>query len=159
MQDMFNASPELGYYRRQQYQSGWQDMLDIIISGIAENAGDGDRRHFLNLMGSHLARRFPMARAETVGDLEDRLNRLWSGFHWGYVQLRPAQDSLTLLHYAFPAAAAGARESQWITGLAAILEGAYAEWLLAQGGQSHVPLRWLQDSADGMMTFSYRNGA
>ncbi len=158
MQDMLNTSPELGYYRRQQYQSGWQDMLDIIISGIAENAGEEDRRQFLNLMGGHLARRFPLARAETVGDLEDQLNRLWSGFHWGYVRLQPTQASLTLLHYACPTAAAGAGESQWITGLAAILEGAYAEWLSAQGGQPHVPLRWLQDSAEGMMSFSYRNG-
>lgn len=158
MQDMLNASPELGYYRRRQYQSGWQDILDIMISGIAENAGDEDRRQFLNLMGSRLAQRFLMAQAQTVGDLEDELNRLWAGFHWGYVRLQPAEASLTLKHYAFPAAAAGADESQWIAGLAAILEGAYAAWLVAQGGQSHVALRWQQDSAEGVMTFSYRNG-
>ncbi|WP_213991328.1 cellulose biosynthesis protein BcsD [Sodalis sp. dw_96] len=158
MQEMLNASPELGYYRRQQYKSGWQDMLDIMISGIAENAGDEDRRQFLNLMGSRLAQRFPMAQAQTVGDLEDQLNRLWAGFHWGYVRLQPTESSLTLMHYAFPPAAAGADASQWIAGLAAILEGAYAEWLVAQGGQSHVALRWQQDGTEGVMTFSYRNG-
>ena len=155
---MLNDSPELSYYRRQQYQSGWQDMLDIVISGIAENAGDEDRRQFLNLMGHRLAQRFPMAQAQTIGDLEDQLNRLWYDFHWGYVRLQPTDASLTLMHYAFPPAAAGADESQWIAGLAAILEGAYAEWLLAQGGQSHVALSWQQDSAEGVMTFSYRNG-
>ncbi|XBS69683.1 cellulose biosynthesis protein BcsD [Acerihabitans sp. KWT182] len=153
---MLNAS-ELGYYRRQQHTSGWQDMLEIMLSGIAENAGDEDRRQFLNLMGSRLAQRFPLAQAQTVGDLEDALNRLWSDFHWGYVRLQPTEASLTLMHYAFPAAADEAQASLWIAGLAAILEGAYAQWLASQGGQSHVALRWQQDSADGVLTFSYRN--
>lgn len=158
MQDTLATSPELDYYRRRQYQSGWQDLLDIMISGIAENAGDEDRRQFLNLIGANLARRFPMPHAETVGELEDRLNGLWADFHWGFVRLHPTENTLTLTHHAFPAAAAGAQEPQWIAGLAAILEGAYAEWLLAQGGQPHVALRWQQDGAEGIMTFDYRNG-
>ncbi|WP_413736274.1 cellulose biosynthesis protein BcsD [Sodalis sp. RH21] len=160
MQDLPNTATELDYLRRQQYRAGWQDLLDIMISGIAENASDEDRRQFLNLMGNRLAGRFPLAQAETVGDLEDQLNRLWSDFHWGFVRLHPGETHLILTHHAFPAAAPGAQEQrqQWNDGLAAILEGAYAEWLLAQGGQPHVPLRWLPDGAEGVMTFSYQNG-
>ncbi len=155
--DMPNTAPELDYYRRRQYQAGWQDLLDIMISGIAENAGDEDRRQFLNLMGGRLADRFPLSPAETVGDFEDQINRLWSQFHWGFVTLHPGETHLTLQHQAFPTAAAGAQPEQWYAGLAAVLEGAYAQWLLAQGGQPHVALQWQQDSAEGTMTFSYQN--
>ncbi|NDL64632.1 cellulose biosynthesis protein BcsD [Acerihabitans arboris] len=154
---MPDTTPELDYFRRRQCQAGWQDLLDIMISGITANAGDEDRRQFLNLMGSQLAGRFPLPHAETVGDLEDSLNRLWSDFHWGFVQLQPGETCLTLAHHAFPAAAPGAREEEWTAGLAAVLEGAYAEWLSAQGGQPHVALRWQPDSAEGIMTFSYQN--
>jgi|SRR5471030_2435241 len=157
MQDMLNTTPELDYYRRQQYQSGWQDLLDIMISGIAENASDEDRRQFLNLMGNRLADRFPLNPAETVGNLEDQINRLWSAFHWGCVTLQPGETLLILVHRAFPIAAAGAQAEQWFAGFAAVLEGAYAQWLLAQGGQPHVALQWQQDSAEGTMTFSYQN--
>lgn len=157
MQDMPNIAPELDYLRRSQYRPGWQDLLDIIISGISANAGDEDRRQFLNLMGSTLAARFPLPHAETVGELEDSLNRLWSDFHWGLVKLQPAQTHLTFEHHAFPPAAPGAQEDEWAAGLAAVLEGAYAQWLSAQGGQPHVALRWQQDSAQGVMTFIYQN--
>jgi len=157
MQDMPNTAPELDYYRRRQYQAGWQDLLDIMISGIAENAGDEDRRQFLNLMGARLADRFPLNPAATVGDLEDQINRLWSEFHWGFVTLQPGETHLILSHQAFPAAAAGAQTEQWYAGLAALLEGAYAQWLLAQGGQPHVALQWQQDGVEGTMTFSYQN--
>ncbi|WP_170975337.1 cellulose biosynthesis protein BcsD [Martelella alba] len=155
---MLHTAPEWDYYRRRQYRSGWQDMLDIIFSGIADNAGDEDRRQFLNLMGANLARRFAQPPVATVGEFEDKLNALWADFDWGFVRLHPTEDSLTLTHHAFPAAAAGARETEWITGLAAILEGAYAEWLRQQGGAAHVALRWQQDGAEGAMTFGYRNG-
>lgn len=157
MQDMLHTSPELDYYRRQQYQPGWQDLLDIIISGITDNAGDDDRRLFLNLMGGNLAQRFPMAPAKTVGDLEDQFNRLWFDFNWGQVRLQPRDNAIVIIHSYFPSAASGAAQAQWNAGLAAILEGAYAQWLLAQGGQSHVALRWQQDSAEGIMTFQYQN--
>ncbi|WP_410013020.1 cellulose biosynthesis protein BcsD [Sodalis sp. C49] len=157
MQDISDATSELVYFRRRQYQPGWQDLLDIMISGIAANAGDEDRRQFLNLMGSQLAGRFPLPHAETVGDLEDGFNRLWSEFNWGFVRLQPGETHLTLIHHAVPPAATGAEPEEWTAGLAAILEGAYAEWILAQGGQPHVALRWQQDSAEGIMTFSYQN--
>lgn len=157
MQDLANSVLELDYYRRRQQPAGWQALLEIMIAGIAENAGDEDRRQFLNLMGSRLADRFPLAPADTVGELEDQLNRLWSEFHWGFVTLQPGDTDLTLVHRAFPAATPGAQEQYWNAGLAAVLEGAYAQWLLAQGGKPHVALRWQQDSAEGVMTFSYQN--
>lgn len=156
MQDTTDTNPELAYFRRRQYQPGWQDLLEIMISGIAANAGDEDRRQFLNLMGNQLAMRFPLPHAETVGDLEDSLNRLWSEFHWGFVRLQPGATHLIFSHHAVPPAA-GAQQEEWTAGLAAILEGAYAQWISAQGGQPHVALRWQQDSAEGIMTFSYQN--
>ncbi|WP_051419975.1 cellulose biosynthesis protein BcsD [Candidatus Sodalis pierantonius] len=63
--------------------------MGLLIAGISDNAGDEDKRQFLNLVGEQLACRFPQPAAATVGELEDGLNRLWSCFHWGYVRLTP----------------------------------------------------------------------
>lgn len=151
------VSTPLDYYRQRQYQPGWQDLVGLLIASISDNAGDEDRRQFLNLAGAQLACRFPQPAAATVGDLEDGLNVLWSRFNWGYVRLTPEATALSLRHCATPTAPEGQSEPVWITGLAAILEGAYARWLLDQGGQRHVALRWQQDSVGGEMTFRYEN--
>ncbi|MEN3261909.1 cellulose biosynthesis protein BcsD [Sodalis endosymbiont of Spalangia cameroni] len=156
-QEDLQTSTTLDYYRQRQTQPGWQDLVGLLIAGISDNAGDEDKRQFLNLVGEQLACRFPQPAAATVGELEDGLNRLWSCFHWGYVRLTPEATALSLRHCATPAAPAGQSEPVWVAGLAAVLEGAYARWLLDQGGQRHVALRWQQDSAGGEMTFRYEN--
>lgn len=156
MPDIQQESAALGYYRQRQYQPGWQDLVDIMITAIGENAGEQDRRQFLQLIGGELARRFSLPHAATVGELEDQLNQLWARFNWGYIRLRPEPTALVLQHYALPPAPTGTQSDGWIAGLAAILEGAYAQWLLSQGGQQHVMLRWQPEDADDSLTFRYQ---
>ncbi len=103
-QEDLQTPTTLDYYRQRQNQPVWQDLVGLLIAGISDNAGDEDKRQFLNLVGEQLACRFPQPAAATVDELEDGLNQLWSCFHWGYVRLTPEATALSLRHCATPAA-------------------------------------------------------
>ncbi|OMQ25741.1 cellulose biosynthesis protein BcsD [Serratia oryzae] len=157
MQDINNASYELDYYRRQQFKPGWQSLMEVVFSGILASADEADSRDFLRLMGSQLAEKTPLPEAETVGDLEDSINAVLSQFDWGWVQVDASEQGILLTHYAYPQAPDPDNESLWSISFATVLEGAYATWLLAQGGAPHVALRQSQQSQDHTLVFSYRN--
>lgn len=66
MQDINNTWYELDYYRQRQFKAGWQDLIEVVFSGILASADDTDSRDFLRLMGSNLAKKLPLPEAETV---------------------------------------------------------------------------------------------
>ncbi|WP_337263881.1 MULTISPECIES: cellulose biosynthesis protein BcsD [unclassified Serratia (in: enterobacteria)] len=158
MQDINNASYELDYYRRQQFKPGWQSLMEVVFSGIFASADEADSRDFLRLMGSQLAEKTPLPEAETVGDLEDSINAVLSQFDWGWVKVDASEQEILLTHYAHPQAPDPNNELLWSLSFATVLEGAYATWLLAQGGAPHVALRQNQQYQDHTLVFSYRNG-
>lgn len=158
MQDTNYASLQLDYYRQRQSRPGWQDLLQILFSGILSTADDEDGRQFLNMMGSNLAKQHPLPLARTVGELEDALNGLLTEFDWGFVKIEPAEQELTLVHCAWPTASPHNDDTHWRYALATVLEGAYSEWLQAQGGKNHVPLRWQNHDREGSLVFRYKNG-
>lgn len=158
MQDINNASYEIDYYRRQQFKPGWQSLMEVVFSGIFASADEADSRDFLRLMGSRLAEKTPLPDVQTVGDLEDSINAVLSHFDWGWVHIDASEQEILLTHYAYPQAPDPDNESIWRLSFATILEGAYATWLLAQGGAPHVALRHSQQSRDHTLVFSYRNG-
>ncbi|CAJ0999902.1 cellulose biosynthesis protein BcsD [Sodalis praecaptivus] len=127
--------------------------MGLLIAGISDNAGDEDKRQFLNLVGEQLACRFPQPATATVGELEDGLNRLWSCFHWGYVSLTPEATALSLRH---------PRRAKR-TGLGCRSGGRSGRRLCAlavgsgRAAARRAALRWQQDSAGGEMTFRYEN--
>ncbi len=157
MQDINNASYELDYYRQRQFKAGWQDLVEVVFSGIMASADDADGRDFLRLMGANLAKRLPMPAAETVGELEDGLNAMLRHFDWGWVQVAATGEQLLLTHYAYPHCAEPHSEATWASSFASVLEGAYDTWLLAQGGEPHVSLRWRGPVKDHTLVFCYRN--
>jgi hypothetical protein len=152
MQDL-----ELNYHRRQQSKPGWQSLVAVIFSGILASSEDADGRDFLYLMGNRLAEQMPLADAQTVGELEDGINKVLGRFDWGWVQVAASEQELVLTHYAYPQAPDADNEAMWLLSFATVLEGIYATWLLAQGGAAHVALRRSQQSADRTLVFSYRN--
>ncbi|WP_431223101.1 cellulose biosynthesis protein BcsD [Serratia sp. L9] len=136
MQDINNASYELDYYRQRQFKPGWQDLIEVVFSGIQASADDADSRDFLRLMGGNLARKLPLSQAETLGDLEDSLNAMLRHFDWGWVQIEASGEQMLLSHYAYPHSADPDSEAAWALSFASVLEGLYDAWLLAQGGVS-----------------------
>jgi len=158
MQEQEYAQVEQQYYRHRHQVSGWQSLVQVLFSGILSSADDEDGRRFLVLMGGNLARQHPLPASATLGELEDNLNQLLSHFDWCVVKIEATQQQLTLVHIAWPAAPQGQAHELWTLALIALLEGAYAEWLLAQGGQSYVPLRWQESTREGALVFRYQNG-
>ncbi|WON78082.1 cellulose biosynthesis protein BcsD [Serratia sp. UGAL515B_01] len=157
MQDIINSSCELDYYRQRQFKTGWQDLIQVVFSGILASADDADGRDFLRLMGANLASKLPLPAAETVGELEDGLNGLLRHFDWGRVQIDPTPEQLLLTHYAYPRSDDPDNESIWAVSFATVLEGAYEAWLLAQGGEPHVSLRWCGPAEENTLIFRYKN--
>lgn len=157
MQDINNSSYELDYYRQRQFKTGWQDLVEVVFSGILASADHTDARDFLRLMGGNLAKKLPLPDAETVGDLEDSLNRMLRHFDWGRVQIESTPEQLLLTHCAYPRSADSESEELWALSFATVLEGAYEAWLLAQGGEPHVSLRWCGTAQENTLVFSYKN--
>ncbi|RQW65225.1 cellulose synthase, partial [Listeria sp. SHR_NRA_18] len=102
-------------------------------------------------------KKLPLPEAETVGELEDALNALLRQFDWGRVQIEANGEQMILTHYAYPHSADPANEDVWALSFATVLEGAYDTWLLAQGGEPHVSLRWRSPAKDNTLVFCYRN--
>lgn len=94
----------LNYYRQQQYQPGWFDLLSVMINGMLRNAGERESHAFLQQMGDTLAGRYPLGAAQTVGELEAEINAVLARFNWGFVDVQPRDTSMLITHRALPRA-------------------------------------------------------
>ncbi|QTF09461.1 cellulose synthase [Brenneria izadpanahii] len=163
MQAYDPVAQQLEYYQYRQQKPGWQDLLQVVFSGIFADADEADACAFLRLTGKHFARRYPLAASLTLGELEDRINQRLAEFDWGFVRLEPAEQALTLLHQAWPALLPSEQqqneEQSWRRAFTCVLEGVYSEWLLSQGGHPHVAVRWQSDNVSGhTLVFLYKGG-
>lgn len=145
----------LQYYRQQQCQPGWFDLLNVIIGGMMNNAGEHESQAFLQQMGDNLAGRYPLARAETVGALETQMNQILATFNWGYVDLQPTENAMIIEHLALPPADGSLPHQQWYRALSAVLVGLYARWLREQGGYDRVSLS-VEVTSDTSLRFRYK---
>ncbi|EXU76590.1 cellulose biosynthesis protein BcsD [Erwinia mallotivora] len=146
----------LNYYRQQQYQPGWFDLLSVMINGMLRNAGERESHAFLQQMGETLAARYPLAAAQTVADLEYQINAVLARFNWGFVDVQPHATSLLICHMALPPGDGVIDGPQWRAALGAMLLGLYGRWLAEQGGQPDVPLVCKQTSDETTLTFCYQ---
>ncbi|GAA3907188.1 hypothetical protein GCM10022405_35510 [Gibbsiella dentisursi] len=159
MQEHRYTQLEQEYYRhRQQAVSGWQVLTQALFSGILSSSDDEDGRRFLNLVGKNLAGQHPLPFSRSLGELEDNMNAILGRFDWGVLTIEASQQQLTLVHLAWPPSPQGQEDELWRVALISLLEGMYAEWLLSQGGHPTVPLRWVNNSAEGAFIFRYQNG-
>lgn len=146
---------ERDYYRQQQQQPGWFDLLSVMIGGMLRNAGERESYAFLQQMGDDLARRYPLGAASTVGELEQQINAVLARFNWGFVDVQPHDASMLISHMALPPGDGMMEDSQWRQVLAAVLTGLYARWLSEQGGDPAVSLVCEADG-DASLNFRYR---
>ncbi|MFW5392198.1 cellulose biosynthesis protein BcsD [Yersinia sp. 2544 StPb PI] len=158
MQENNYLSEQQDYYRQQQHQPGWQNVVQVLFSGIQANADSADGRAFIRNMGTQLAQHNPLPISQTVGEFEDQINHLWSRYHWGFLRIAANEQEMQLSHCAWPDTDNLTEQSQWKTAFATFLEGIYKEWLRQQGGQSEVNVRWLDNKTEGPLVFRYKNG-
>lgn len=156
---MMQEKQLLHYFQGQQTPPGWFDLLNIMIEGMVSNAGYHDSRPFLNQMGEALADRYPLPLAATVGELEQQMNSQLARFNWGYVDIEASEKMMIIHHQALPLPGESRQQQSWSQAFSAVLEGLYARWLLAQGGQPHVAL-WQEPSPNASaVNFRYQNRA
>lgn len=163
MQAYDPVAHQLEYYQHRQRKPGWQDLLQIVFADIFSDADESDARDFLRQAGKRLARRYPLAASQTLGELEDRINQRLAEFDWGFVRLEPAERQLTLVQQAWPAQLpfepTPAEEQRWRRAFTCVLEGIYGEWMLSQGGHPHVAVCGQSDDVAGRtLVFLYKGG-
>ncbi|MCX0498537.1 cellulose biosynthesis protein BcsD [Erwinia billingiae] len=146
----------LHYYRQQQYQPGWFDLLSVMINGMLRNAGERESHAFLQQMGDTLAARYPLGAANTVADLESQINAVLAQFNWGFVDVQPRESSMVISHMALPPGDGQIEARQWRQALGAVLLGLYARWLHDQGGNQAVPLVCEETDSEATLNFRYQ---
>ena len=146
----------LQYYRQQQYQPGWFDLLSVMINGMLRNAGERESHAFLQQMGETLATRYPLGVAQTVADLEQQINSVLAQFNWGFVDVQPHESAVIISHMALPPGDGQIEARQWRQALGAVLLGLYARWLRDQGGDLSVPLVCEETDSESTLNFRYQ---
>jgi len=131
----------LQYYRQQQYQPGWFDLLSVMINGMLNNAGERESQAFLRQMGDNLAHRYPLGAIATVADLEAQINQVLARFNWGFVDRKPSETAIVIDHLALPPGA--------------VLLGLDARWLRGQGGRDNVALT-CEETGENSLRFRYQ---
>ncbi|WJV53815.1 cellulose biosynthesis protein BcsD [Pectobacteriaceae bacterium CE90] len=150
----------LSYYRQQQFQPGWVSLLNVVIEGMIENAGEQDAITFLYQAGEQLAERYPLKDAVTVEGLECEINRVLAIFHWGCVDIQPSEQALDIFHLALPDDDnRRLKGKQWRMAMGAVLQGLYSRWLSAQNGNDHILLSCEKTDSDVVLLFRYQNAA
>ena len=137
-------------------QPGWFDLLNLMISGMIDNAGEAESQAFLHNIGEQLAGRYPLPAARTVQDLETQINLVLARFNWGFADLQPQEGAMLIQHLGLPGSDDTQEQAQFQAALSAVLCGLYGRWLREQGGSATVPVVCESTAQDSTLTFRYQ---
>ncbi len=88
-------------------------------------------RLLFNRIGERIAQALPVARCDTVDELNSHFNARWDSIEWGFASLHEEADHLRITHACSPLAMSfGPGAEDWVGSL---FEGAYQSWFVAQG--------------------------
>ncbi len=111
----------------------WRVFLSAFALELHVGAEPAEVRGFLRQIGRRMAGSLLLPKTETVEALEAAMNEAWSSIEWGWVKLFPENASLRIVHGAYPNAFSDPSNEVWPDGAAAVMEGVYGQWMLAQG--------------------------
>lgn len=143
------------YYQSQSHRPGWQDLAESMLLAISASTDKASARDFQRMIGTHLARRFPLPNVTTQGELEDGINRLFRQFGWGVISITSHALGMNIHHQAWPCTAPGDDEEQWMTAFANVLEGCWTHWMQALGGDRNASF-WMTHGDRESLSFSYQ---
>lgn len=144
------------YHRRQQYVPGWQDLSALLCTQILSAAQHDEGCTFLRLVGSQLARQFPLREVETLGLMEDDVNAVLARFGWGAIRAITDDNGLVVQHMAWPVFGQEHNLVAWGTGFASLMEGCWKTWLESLGAGRDITFYWTGEVSD-VLTFRYGN--
>lgn len=138
------------YFREQQVSLQWLSFLRALALELSANAEAADLRQLFCRVGERLAvdveERFQAV--ETLAQLQDSLNKLWSGINWGWVELQEVKNHIEIHHQAAPLAEAfGDDALGWSVGL---LEGFYQKVFKVLGAGDGMQVRSVEGEPGSM---------
>jgi hypothetical protein len=130
-----SGSPDAAaYLARRSVAPQWRAFVRALVETLDEHLDEEGRQALMRAIGTRMAGSLPLGYADTLGELEGRINDALASAEWGFCRI--AYDShghrLILTHGAAPAVGAGGdSDGAWA---GAVLEGLYGAWLAGQPG-------------------------
>ena len=142
------------YHGVRSCSSQWRVFLSAFASELQHGAEPAEVRGFLRQIGRRMADDMILPKADTIEALEAAMNQAWGRIDWGWVKLFPEDEAVRIVHGAYPNAFSDPSHRVWPDGAAAVMEGVYGQWMLAQG--SPIPrVRRIPDHVDPLV---FRHG-
>lgn len=129
------------YYARQQCSTQWFAFLGAFAEEFGSQIPVAELRVLMARLGRSMAKHIQAPSGNTVEELEDSINGIWFNMDWGWVKLTEKDDGLFVEHHASPTMSAFGEDA--LAWSPALLEGIYADWFSAIGGEDS-PLQLIQ---------------
>lgn len=129
------------YFRAQQVSMQWVPVLRAMAQELLTHSNANDLRNLFSKIGERFAKDVEdhFQDIQTLSQLEEALNALWSKTSWGWVTLTEANGGIHIDHQAAPLAEAFGDEClEWSTGL---LEGFYQSVFSVLGASDTMRVR------------------
>ena len=130
---MTTKDPSLisNYYERITCAVQWKEFNRALAAELTAGLPPEENRRLFTRIGERMARNLPIARCDTLAELQSAFNACWERIDWGVGILEETDDHVSIVHACSPMAMAfGPDSSDWAAGL---FEGAYQTWFTAQG--------------------------
>lgn len=138
------------YFRGQQVSLQWLPVLRAMASELAAQTDAKALRQLFFKIGERFAKDTDdlFQGAQSLGQLEERLNDFWLRINWGWVDLNEVKGFVEITHQAAPLAEAfGDDAIEWSIGL---LEGFYQNVFSVLGASETMVVRGVGSLVGGM---------
>ena len=123
--------PLLNYYERITCSAQWKHFNRALAAELSVGLPPEENRQLFARIGARVVEGLPVARCNTLEELQTAFNAQWEAIDWGFCTLQETGEHLSITHVCSPLAMAfGPDEVDWSSGF---FEGAYQTWFAAQG--------------------------
>lgn len=141
-----SASELLDQYRLQACSPQWRGFVLAMAAEFAEALPEADVARLMARIGERFARAHALPPVQSLAELEDAANAVWSCLSWGVVRLHEHSTEVVVEHVAAPLTAVLAQHGGWNL---SFLEGVYRVWFREAGMLPSLDLEPMPDrSAD-----------
>lgn len=125
----------------------WSGFLSVLSDELQSQLSADEYRVLLGRLGTRFAQANELPACDSLSQLEEAANQIWTQLRWGYVSFSDGSRQLLIEHHACPLPAALQVETELAAGF---LEGVYAAWLVAAGSPPELILSYLPDQGKPM---------
>jgi len=129
---MISDDALLHYYERTTCSPQWLEFNRAMAAELGAGLPPAELRALFFRIGERVAQTLPVARCDTLEELQAAFNARWEPIGWGLAALQDQGEHLQITHACSPLSIAFGEHAvaDWAVGF---LEGAYQAWFAAQG--------------------------